>query len=254
MRTNRVKAMLAAGQTALGTFVRTTHPAVVEVLGLVGFDFVIIDNEHSPVDVESTANLIRAADGVGIVPFVRVRTNDAVAIMQALDAGALGVQVPQISSRAEAEYAARAVKYPPIGTRGLATSHRAADHGLMDPLEYVRLADQETMLLAYVENREAVANMKEIVSVPNVDLLFVGPADLSASYGHPAQTSHPEVQRAIDKVLAVAGEANIPVGTVASDAPSARALIARGVRLLAISSDLQMIGRWSADTLSALRG
>jgi len=253
MRTNRVNALLAEGKTALGTFVRTTHPAVVEVLGLVGFDFVIIDNEHSPVDVESTANLIRAADGAGVVPFVRVRTNDAVAIMQALDAGALGVQVPQISNRAEAEYAARAVKYPPVGTRGLATSHRAADYGLMDPLAYVRMADRETMLLAYVENRQAVSNLEEITQVPGVDLLFVGPADLSASYGHPADTAHAEVQQAIDRVLSVAGRAGIPVGTVASDAAAARALMARGVRLLAISSDLQMIGRWGAETLAALR-
>ena len=254
MRTNRVKALLAAGEPVLGTFVRTTHPAVVEVLGLVGFDCVIIDNEHSPLDLESTANLIRAADGVGMTPLVRVRTNDPVAIMQALDAGALGVQVPQISSRADAERAARACKYPPAGTRGLATSHRAADHGLMDPLEYVRQADRETMLLAYVENREAVECLEEIVAVPHVDLLFMGPADLSASYGHPAETSHPDVQRAIGRVLQVAGEAGIPVGTVASDAESARALLARGVRLLAISSDLQMIGRWGADTLRELRG
>ncbi len=253
MRTNRVKAMLANGENVLGTFVRTTHPAVVEVLGLVGFDFVIIDNEHSPVGIESTANLIRAADGVGITPFVRVMTNDAVAIMQALDAGALGVQVPQISARQDAEYAARALKYPPIGIRGLATSHRAANHGLMDPLEYVRMADQETMFLAYVENREAVANIEEIVTVPNIDLLFLGPADLSASYGYPAQTAHPEVQQAIARVLQVAAAAGIPVGTVAADAASARALLDRGVRFLAISSDLQMIGRWGSETLRALR-
>ena len=253
MRTNRIKAVLADGGTVFGTFVRTTSAPVVEVLGLIGFDFVIIDNEHSPMDVESTANLVRAADGVGITPFVRVMTNDAVAIMRALDAGALGVQVPQISNRKDAEYASRAVKYPPIGTRGLATSHRAADHGLMDPLEYVRMADQETMFLAYVENREAVANLEEIVTVPNIDLLFIGPADLSASLGYPTQTAHPEVQRAIAHVLRVAEAAGLPVGTVASDSVSARALIDQGVRFLAISSDLQMIGRWGGDTLKALR-
>lgn len=253
MRTNRVKSLLREGGRALGTFVRTTSAPVVEVLGLVGFDFIIVDNEHSPVGLEATANLIRAADGVGLTPFVRVCENRPVPIMQALDAGALGVQVPQISSRAEAECAARACKYPPRGSRGLATSHRAADHGLLDPQAYVQQADEETMLLAYVENKEAVACLEEIVTVPDVDLLFVGPADLSASLGYPAQVNHPEVVRAIDRVLAVAGEAGIPVGTVAADAAGARRLVERGFRLIALSSDLQMIGAWAREALAAWR-
>jgi 4-hydroxy-2-oxoheptanedioate aldolase len=254
IRSNRVKAMLREKGVALGTFVRTTSPPVVEVLGLVGFDFIVIDNEHSPVGLESTANLIRAADGVGLVSIVRVMENAAVHIMRALDAGALGVQVPQIKSRAEAEYAARACKYPPRGIRGLATSHRAARHGLADPAEYVATANSETMLVAYVENADAVDNLEEIVAVPDVDALFIGPADLSASLGYPTQVSHPQVVRAIDRVYAVADEAGIPVGTVAADAESAAALIDKGAQLIAISSDLQMIGRWSSGTLHALRG
>ena len=150
MRTNRVKAMLAAGEPILGTFVRTTHPAVVEVLGLVGFDCIIIDNEHSPLDLESTANLIRAADGVGMTPLVRVRTNDPVAIMQALDAGALGVQVPQISSRADAERAALRVYGADLSARDNAALADAAARasaaftelyrmGLLPPEELLRL-------------------------------------------------------------------------------------------------------------------
>jgi len=238
----------------VGTFVRTTSAPVVEVLGLVGFDFVIIDNEHSPVGLESTANLIRAADGVGITPFVRVMENRPVPILRALDAGALGVQVPQIGSREEAERAARAVKYPPRGTRGLATSHRAADHGLMDPLEYVAKADAETMLIAYVENKDAVDNLEEIVTVPDIDVLFIGPADLSASLGYPARTDHPEVVRAIRHVYSVAVGAGIPVGTVAADADAARKLLDEGVRFIAMSSDLQMIGAWGRDALHSLRG
>ena len=253
IRPNRVKAMLKRGEVALGTFVRTTSPPVVEVLGLAGFDFVIIDDEHSPVGLESTANLIRAADGVNIVPIVRVMTNAAVHIMRALDAGALGVQVPQIHDRQEAEYAARATKYPPRGIRGLATSHRAASYGLMEPAEYVSAANAETMFMAYVENAQAVDNLEEIVAVPDIDVLFIGPADLSASLGYPTQISHPKVVQALDRVYAVAGKANIPVGTVAADAESAAALIARGTQLIAISSDLQMMGRWGQDTLHTLR-
>lgn len=253
IRPNRVKATLQRGGVALGTFVRTTSAPVVEVLGLAGFDFIIIDNEHSPVGLESTANLIRAADVVDLVPVVRVMGNAQVHILRALDAGALGVQVPQIRNREEAEYAARATRYPPRGIRGLATSHRAASHGMADPAAYVEQANTETMLIAYVENVDAVRNLEEIVTVPEIDVLFVGPADLSASLGHPTQTSHPRVVEAIDRVYAVAGAAGIPVGTVASDAEGARALIARGARLIAISSDLQMIGGWSRDALRALR-
>ena len=253
IRPNRVKAILRQGGVALGTFVRTTSAPVVEVLGLAGFDLIIIDNEHSPVGIESTSNLIRAADLVDMVPVVRVMENAQVQIMRALDAGALGVQVPQIRDREEAEYAARATRYPPRGIRGLATSHRAASHGMADPAGYVEAANAETMLIAYVENLDAVRNLEEIVTVPEIDVLFIGPADLSASLGYPTQTSRPEVVAAIDRVYAVAGEAGIPVGTVAADAEGARALIEKGARLIAIGSDLQMIGGWSQRTLQALR-
>jgi len=252
VRKNRIKALLTEGGVAIGTFVRTTSAPVAEVLGLAGLDFIIIDTEHSPVGLESVAHQIRAADSVGLAPFVRVHTNDAVAIMRALDAGALGVQVPQISNAEEATYAARAIKYPPWGTRGLATSHRAARHGLMIPHEYVTMADSETMFICYVENKDAVDNLEDIVSVPNVDVLFIGPADLSASLGYPTQVNHPDVQQAIDRVYAIAADAGVAVGTVAADAEAAAGLIARGARFIALSSDLQMIGRWCTDALCAL--
>jgi len=241
--------MLKRGEVVLGTFVRTTSPPVVEVLGLSGFDFIIIDNEHSPLGIESTANQIRTADLMDIVPIVRVTENRQSLILRALDAGALGVQVPQISSMEEARLAAESAKYAPLGVRGLATSHRAAKYGFMDDETYWEAANQETMVVAYVENREAYEELDNILTVPGIDVFMIGPMDLSQALGHPTHPEHPEVQQAIEEIIKKVRGAGRAVGITAATPEAAKGWIEKGVQYIAYSSDLGLLARISSQSL-----
>jgi len=187
------------------------------MLGIMGYDFAIIDAEHGPMDVESCEHMVRAADAADIVPVVRVAVNLQQNILRYLDAGALGVQVPMVNSKEEMERVVASTKYPPQGRRGLAAT-RASGYGAGIGLaEYVRMANEETLVVVQVETREALANVEEIAAVELVDVVFLGPTDLSAALGHPGQATHPEVLVAIEeagKTILVAGKS---VGTISRD-------------------------------------
>lgn len=235
MRPNTTKRKLAAGEPVIGTFIGFPSPAMVEVAGYVGFDFVIVDAEHGPMSVQSAEEMIRAADAVGITPIVRIAQNVPQVILRYLDAGALGVQMPMINTRADVQAAANSVKYAPLGKRGLA-SVRAAGYGLQMPFEeYTATANQETMLITHVENTEAVANLREMVAVDHLDVVFIGPTDLSQSMGFTGRPNAPEVQATIEECRQIiAGAGKIP-GTLASDGEQAKRLIEQGFRYLAIN-------------------
>ena len=159
MRKNLVKEKLKAGETVLGVFCNVNSPPIVEVLGLLGFDFVIIDSEHGPMDLESCEHMVRAAENTGITPIIRVALNLQQLILRNLDMGALGVQMPLINNKADAQAVVDSVKYPPIGKRGLAPV-RVADYGLTEPLgEYVKKANEETLVVIHAETMEAVRNL-----------------------------------------------------------------------------------------------
>lgn len=243
IRRNQVKELLRNGKVVYGTFVRCVDPMVVEVLGYLGFDFVVIDNEHSPTDTLTTASLIRAADSVDLVPIVRVAENSPSYILKALDSGALGVQVPQVNTPERARAAVASAKYTPIGNRGFAATHRAARHGLMDAQEYFRMANEETLVVAYVETKEAVDNLKHMVKVEGIDVFFIGPFDLSQSLGVPAQVNHPLVQETIEFVIRTVRGANRSVGTIASSGEAVKNLVDRGVQYIIYSSDLGMLAQ-----------
>lgn len=253
LRPNPVKAALRAGRLVIGTFVRTTSLPVVEVLGLAGFDFVVIDNEHSPLDIEATANLIRAAELTGMVPVVRVLENQPSLILRVMDAGAMGVQVPQVGTRAEAERLVRSVKYYPDGDRGLALSHRAARYGMASGSEFIRWTNEESLVVAYVENQAALDNLEEIVAVPGIDVLFVGPFDLSQALGVPGEITNPRIESAIDRVIRTAAAAGVATGIIAADPAAARRWIERGIRYIAYSSDLGLLAGAAGAALAAIR-
>ncbi|MBI2856595.1 MAG: hypothetical protein HYX93_07100, partial [Chloroflexi bacterium] len=156
MRANPVKQKLKEGQPVVGVFCSLPAPATVEMVGLMGYDFVIIDAEHGPMSVETCENMVRAADAVGVVPIVRVALNLPQNILRYLDAGALGVQIPMVNTREEAESVVSSTKYPPQGRRGLAGT-RASGYGVgMGVEEYVRMANRETLVVVQVETREAL--------------------------------------------------------------------------------------------------
>lgn len=215
MLKNKAKETILNGGTAYGVFCPLYSPTIVELIGHLGFDFVLIDAEHSPVGVESCDHMVRAAETVGLPAYIRVAVNIKQNILRYLDIGALGVQLPMINSKAEAEAVVEAVKYMPQGKRGLA-GVRAADYGLTRPLkEYTIEANQETLISIQIETLEAVNNLDEILSVEGVDIFFIGPTDLSASMGHVGQINHPEVQNMIEKLVQSIHAAGKAAGTIA---------------------------------------
>lgn len=232
IRSNETKRRLAGGGHAVGTIIPTNDPTLIEVSALAGFDHVIIDGEHGNVSVRDVEDLVRAAEAAGVTPLARVPSNTPVDILRFLDAGVMGVMVPRIRTGADARRAVAAAKYHPEGQRGLA-GVRAARHGLAGPqVDYVAAANRETMVLALLEDREAVTNLDEILAVPGVDVFFIGPADLAQSYGYPGRPDHAEVQAAIDTIIRRTVAAGKTVGTNAATGPAAAALHGRGVRYL----------------------
>jgi len=215
MHKNRAKEKLLGGGTIYGVFCNFYSPMIVELIGHIGFDFVLIDAEHGPAGVESCEHMVRAADSVGIPIFIRVAMNIRQNILRYLDTGAQGVQLPMVNNQAEAEAVVQAVKYPPQGRRGLAAM-RAADYGLKMPLkDYTSMANQETLVVVQIETVEAMNNLNSILAIEGIDVFFIGPTDLSTSMGYAGQANHPEVQAAIEKLVHDIRAAGKIVGTVA---------------------------------------
>ena len=173
MYKNQVKQRLLRDEAVFGLFCNIPSPMVVEVLGYAGFDFVIIDAEHGIADFETVENMIRASEVSSIVPITRIGLNLQQYILRFLDAGSMGVQIPFINTKKEAEKVVTAVKYPPIGNRGLAST-RASKFGLDSTLsEYIKLANQETLVVAQIETIEALKNLNDILTVDNIDWIIL---------------------------------------------------------------------------------
>jgi len=241
MRHNRIKEGLKKGESYIGTFVKITDPAVVEVLALSGFDFIIIDNEHTVMDQETLTNMIRAADATNMLPTVRIRDGSDSLIRQVLDTGAMGIQVPMVNTAHEARAVVASVKYAPEGSRGFAASQRSAAYGFMDAKEYAQLSNANTMTACYCETLESIQNINEIAAVDGLDIVFIGPYDLSQAFGVIGEPNHPKVLSAIDDIIKTTKAAGKAVGTIASDAEHAMALMAKGVQYICLSSDIGMI-------------
>jgi len=253
IRVNTVKAALRAGRPQLGTFAKFTDPAAVEILALAGFDFIIIDREHTQFGDETMVNLIRAAQIHGLTPTVRVREFNPAAILHALDAGALGVQVPQVNSAELARAVVNAVKYPPAGLRGFAATQRSAAYGFSAPADYAAKSNAETLVTVYCETKEAVGELDAILAIPEIDVIFLGPADLSASYGVIGQTKHRLVQDAIETVIQKTRAAGKAVGTVCRDSAGAKDLVARGVNFISLDADQGLLGQIAARYVEEFR-
>jgi len=215
MQKNQAKEKLLNGETIYGVFCNLYSPMIVELVGHIGFDFALIDAEHGPAGVESCEHMVRAGDSVGIPVFVRIAMNIRQNILRYLDIGTRGVQLPMVNTREEAEAVVQAVKYPPKGRRGLAAI-RAADYGLKMPLkDYTLMANRELLTVVQIETVQAMENVKEILTVDDIDVFFIGPTDLSTSMGYTAQAEHPEVQSAIENLVKQIRAAGKAAGTIA---------------------------------------
>lgn len=213
MYKNSLKEKLQNKEKVMGCIIKGWAPWV-ELCGKVGFDFVFIDAEHAPLSEQDCENLIRAAEVTNIIPLIRVRSNDAELILRYMDIGAMGIIVPGISNKEEAEAAVNAVKYYPLGNRGLSTT-RASDYGLgMGLKDYVPFANAQTMVLTVIENIDGVNNIEEILNVEGMDGAIIGTTDLSHSLGVPGQAKNQIVQDAFDKALANGLKTGKAVGAV----------------------------------------
>ena len=218
----------------IGPFMKTCDPAFVEAAGYAGIDFVILDMEHGPASVESLQNHIRAAQVAGVLPVVRVGSYGD--ISRVLDIGAGGVQVPQVSSAKEAEAVVREAKYFPQGERGVCRFVRAARYSALEKQEYFRRANQ-ALVIIQLEGQKALENLDEIMEVPGIDILFIGPYDLSQSLGVPGQTTHPAVVEQMQEIVERAKKKHILVGTFTDSEKTLKRWSDAGVQYLSYSVD-----------------
>lgn len=235
MRTNTTKAKLKAGQTVFGCFLRYPDPGLAEMLGYQEWDFFVFDGEHGSLEPRDCENLVRTAELNEVTPIVRVTTNLASIILRFMDTGVQGLHVPLVNSAVEAEKAVRAVKYQPLGTRGLA-GVRAADYAQAIPLsEYTQQANAETLVVVQIETAEAVKHLSEIVAVEGLDVVFIGPTDLSHSLGVTGQMEHPKMKAAVEEIVQMVEQSKAALGTLVPSAKAARVWCDRGARYITVT-------------------
>ncbi len=232
MNKNTMKEKFAAGQPAFGLSVMIPSPQIVESAAGMGFDWVLIDCEHGTVGLESMELMIMAAEAAGVTPIVRPRTSSPSDILQAMDRGAQGVQVPHVNTAADARAAVAAVKFHPQGQRSLAAGTRASRYGFRGSMGgFVEEANRQTLVCVQIEDEAALPNVDEILRVEGVDVFFIGPSDLSQSMGHPGNPKEPRVARAIDETLAKIVAAGKTPGMPATG-DAVQGVLAKGVRYI----------------------
>lgn len=239
--TNWLKAKLSQGKVALGPFCKLTEATLYELVGLAGFDFAIIDMEHGPASYETALNLVRACELRGVSPIIRVPANEEHYILRALDIGAHGVEVPEINNADAAARLVAASRYHPEGCRGLCRFVRAASYSHQDKAEYLAQANKDILVIAHIEGREGLENLDAILAVRGLDVIFIGPYDLSQSLGIPGQVNHPALIEKMEEIVDRSRAKGIVIGTFVETAADACTWINRGVTLIAYSVDVGII-------------
>lgn len=233
---NRFRENLRAGQTLIGCWCALGNPVTTEVLGLAGFDWLVLDGEHAPNDITTFVPQLMALKGSHSAPVVRPPTNEPVIIKRLLDIGFYNFLIPFIEDEEQAVRAVASTRYPPAGIRGVSVSHRSNNYGTVP--EYFSLINDHITLLTQIESQGGVDNIDAIAAVDGVDGIFVGPGDLSAALGYLGQPNHPEVQRVIQHIFARAAEHGKPSGILAPVEADARRYLEWGARFVAVGSDL----------------
>jgi 4-hydroxy-2-oxoheptanedioate aldolase len=253
LRPNAVKARLARGEEVHGLFSSIPDATLVEMIGCAGYDFVILDCEHALVDPQQLEHLIRAAEAVDLTAFVRVPEHAPNAILRALDAGAMGIVVAHVRARADVDAAVRAARYAPLGMRSL-NGGRAAGFGRVELTDYVRAANDEIMLVAMIEDADAVEALPSILAGGGIDLVLEGAADLSQSYGVTWQTRHPLVRDALQRIHGACVEHDVPFCAIPRAPEDLRAWRAAGVRAYVLGEERGIAARALRAHLAAHRG
>lgn len=237
MKTLSIKEKMKKGEFVVGPFMKSRDPAMVEIVGLAGFDFAILDMEHSALSIESMEDLIRMAEVRGIDSIVRVPEISESAISGPLDAGASGVLVPHVDTKKQAEEVVYLSKFSPLGERGMDVFARAADYSHLPKEIYLRQANKKTLLIVQIEGKKGVVNLDDILLVKGLDTIFVGPYDLSQSLGVPGEIDHPRVTEKIKQVVGKVKKAGLSLGIYVNDVRAAKKWIDLGVQFIALLVD-----------------
>lgn len=251
MFTNPLKSRLAQGLPTVGHWIGIPSPSIVELLAAFEMDWLLLDTEHGPANTETIEDQLRAMKGTNVTPLIRVVANDPGLIKQALDRGAYGVIVPLVNTPEQAQAAVAAAKYPPEGIRGVAGS-RVNRYGA-DLVDYFARWNSQVVVICQVETTEALANVEQIASTPGVDVLFIGPNDLSANLGCFRQFDHPEFKAAVERVLVATRRYGIAAGYMASGAEETLERVGQGFRFVAAGSDSRLLAGAAASTYAKIR-
>lgn len=254
MKQNTVKHALKRGQVQIGTWVNTlSTPKIAQILATAGFDFIYIDMEHSSFSIETVGELCFTALLLGLTPIVRPPAKDAHLLCRPLDAGAMGLLIPHVDTPEEARAVIRAVKYPPLGERGL---NLRGVHTRFDQAKgesYIKTMNEETLVLVQIESKRAIQNLDKILSIEGIDGSVIGRGDLSNDFGVPGQTNHPEVLKNVELMIAACRRHDKIPGLLVQDVDSAKAWIAKGIRLVPYSNEVALLIEAANNAVSQIR-
>ena len=254
MRRNIVKQRLLNGETVIGTMVSEMRsPAIAQAFKQVGFDFFLIDMEHGAYDLQTAADIIRVGRLLDMCPMVRVASPHYDLVARVLDQGAMGVMMPRIEERQQVEDFVEAMKYPPLGKRGVSSDAAHSEYEFGPLTEFLEINNQDTLAIVQIERKAAVERLDDILSVPGVDVALIGPEDLSVAMGVPGEVGDPSVVAAIEAVIAAAERHGVVSAAHMGNVEALRGLRAKGMRMLMYSSDLGFILEAAGAGLAGLR-
>ena len=253
MISNALKQRLQKRETTIGSWITLGHSSIAEIMAKAGFEWLVVDMEHSVITLDIAQQLIQVIEGCGAVPLVRVGENNANIIKRVMDAGAHGVIVPMVNTKEQAEAAVKAVKYPPLGTRGVGLA-RAQGYG--DKFnEYAATVNADSVVVAQVEHIDAVNNLESILSVEGVDGCIIGPYDLSGSLGVPGDFDHPDVLAALKKVEQTCQKRRVALGmhVIQPNYRQVTEKVAKGYSFIGFSLDILFLGNSCREQVRRLR-
>ncbi len=233
---NKTKAKLKQGLPVYGVLATSDDPQFAELCGVAGFDYYMLDAEHGLMDAAQVVNVIRACERLEMTPMVRIGSKDPKLVLQYLDAGMMGVMMPGLESVEEVQMLVDAMKYPPVGKRGMGISRASGytDYGGSAAPEFIKHSNEQTMAIIQFEDQKLLGKFSALCSVKNLDACVVGPRDLSLTMGFPDGANHPEVQTVIDQAIAIMQEHQVVAGITATTRADAAKQVARGAQMILV--------------------
>lgn len=254
LQISKVKQRMRDKQVVIRAFLRFPNPGAAEIMALSGVDLIVLDQEHYPFNTQQMEKIVRAAQVFGGECMVRVQNTEPSRISQIMESGVCGVVVPHVETYEEAMEVVNAVKYAPEGKRGFCPITRAAAYGMkLSALEYAAFSNEQTSIILMTETKKGLENLDQILTIPQVDGISIGPSDVSASYGLPGQPDHPVVKAAIEegqRKIAASGKVLV---AQAYDGESAKRVYDKGARVLTVGSDVQMLTKQFSSLVGSMR-